>query len=357
MHRARGSSLVASGARCRGIAALAVALLLAAFAALGWTLPAPVGAQATAEDPAPITSVGFLRDERGRFRSIVPPGAAATKPGGLNNRGELVGVGYPDLVGPFGGFGYLRDRRGRYEVIDAPGKESRTVALDLNDRGQVVGFSDDGLTARGFLRDSDGDFTAIEHPDAAGATAVGAGTNVVAINNRGELVGNYVAGGTIHGFLRNRKGRFRTIDRPGAAATYLTGINDAGNIVGQASDVGPEDLRIGSGGRGFVLRQGVYSEIAVPGATVTGPNAINNRGQIAGSYADPRGTLHGFVRTRRGDYRTIDHPDATPGTAVQDINDRGQLAGAYETPAGEPPKRRPTPLGMAEEGWGPELLP
>jgi uncharacterized membrane protein len=321
---------------------------------------APAAAETTAvaaEAPPAITLRGFLRDPRGGFTVVEPPGATTTKAGGINNRGEIVGGYYLDdldEVNAGGGtqHGFLRDRRGRYTRIDVPGAGARSSAFDINDRGEIVGLylGPDG-TNHGFLRNTRGRFTTIDHPDATGSSPLGPGTNLTAITNGGELVGNYAAGGTVHGFVRDRRGRFTTIDRPGAAATYLTGINDRGQIVGISADRA-EDLAAAP--RGFLLERGRYRTIAVPSAAATTPSDINNRGQITGNYTDADGTLHGFVRDRRGRITTFDHPDAVPpGTAAYNINNRGQITGAYASTVDNMRAPRPASTRPNDEPPGP----
>jgi uncharacterized membrane protein len=314
--------------------ALAAAVITAALAVAGST-PAPAAAPSApegAETPAPTTTRSYLRDRHGRFTTIEPPGATLTKAGGVNIRGEIVGGYYLDDIAAGRGtqHGFLRDRRGRFTRIDIPGAVSRSSAFDINDHGHVVGLYDDAAgTLHGFLRDRRGRLTTIDHPDAGGTSPLGSGTNLTGITNRGEIVGNYSAGGTVHGFLRDRTGRFRTIDRPGAAATYVTGVNDRGQLVGISGE-GPDDL--GLKPRGFLLDRGVYAEINLPGATGTTPNGISNRGAISGTYTNADGTIHGFLRNRRGGYRAIDHPDAVaPGTTAYSLNNRGQITGAYQS--------------------------
>jgi uncharacterized membrane protein len=329
-----------------GRRSLAGVVATAAFAALTLAGSGPASAAgepaASEPDPPALTTRGFLRDRDGEFTTIVPPGAVSTKTGGLSDRGEVVGIGYPRLDGNGGGFGFLRDRAGDYTTFVFPGTgpESRTVAADINNRGQIAGWSDDGVTGFGYIRDRSGDFTKIEHPDASGTTPVGlgaeiSGTDIRGINDRGEVVGNYAADGTIHGFFRDRKGNFTTVDPPGAAATFLAGLNDKGEIVGGYSKVGPEDLLVGAP-RGFLLSKRRYEQIAFPGALVTFPNGITNGGEIAGAYVDDDGTTHGFVRSKRGAYTSIDNPDAGGlGTAVYAINEREATTGAYVSPVGE----------------------
>jgi hypothetical protein len=316
------------------------------------------GATAAQAQPAPDDMVntpelrGFLRDRKGGFTTVAPPGASGVKVGGLNDRGELVGIGYPLTDRSDGGFAFLRDRKGRYSTFVAPGTgpESRTVGSDINNSGQIVGWSDDGRQSFGYLRDRDGRFERIDHPDASGTVPNGlggeiAGTDVVGINDRGDLVGDVVADGTVSGFVRNRRGTYTTIRPPRAAATLLTAINDRGDIVGVYSTIGPEDLLVGNQ-RGFVYSRGIYRDVTVPGAAGTIANGISNRGQIAGTYVDAGGTVHGYVRDRDGDVETVDHPDAVGlSTAVYAINDKGEFTGAYLAPAPTSPTRVGPPRG------------
>ena len=229
----------------------------------------------------------FVRDREGRFTEIEDP------PGGsdldeyidINNRGEIVGF-YNDAEGSTTS-GFLRSRRGRFTSIEVPGSQL-TGPLKVNDRRQVVGVyvnadpkpNPDGTTPpgvlHGFLWD-DGDFKSIDVP---GASA----TAVLGINNRGQMVGSYIdADGAYHGFLRNRRGAVTTLpEAPGAdpamGGTQPTSINDHGQIVGLAYDAR-------GGSRGFLLERGVLTPIdGTRDAVFTRPLDINNRGRIVGDY-------------------------------------------------------------------------
>jgi uncharacterized membrane protein len=335
-----------TGARSR-VATVAAVVLVSGLTGGMASAQAPPGPDAATTTP---TLRGFLRDRHGDFATVAPPGAVAVKVGGLNDRGDVVGIGYPAPDGNDGGFAFLRDRRGRYTTFVAPGTgpESRTVGADVNNRGQIVGWSDDGQRSFGYLRDRDHTFERIEHPDASETAPDGlggeiSGTNLSGINDRGDIVGNFAANGTVNGFVRDRRGAYTTIRPPDAAATLLTGINERGEIVGNYSTAGPEDLLVGNP-RGFVYSRGVYRDVAIPGAVGVGLNGINNRGQVAGTYAGADGVFRGFVRDRRGDIETVEHPDAAGlGTAVYAINDRGDLTGAYLTTTAQEPDRRELP--------------
>jgi hypothetical protein len=341
--------------KCR-IMAVAVAATLAAltFASVG-----PVGATGAAghqtpgePEPPAVTLRGFLRERDAELTVAEPPGATATKPGGLNNRGELV-FKYLDTEGTQHGAVLSR---GRYRPVEVPGA-SVTAPLSQNDRGEIVGnYLDAAGASHGFLRTSRGTYSTIDHPDASGTVLDTPGTIVTNINNRGEMVGIYAAEGRLVGFVRDRHGHFTTIDRPGSAATYLGDINDRGQVVGGSSQVGAEELLLGSDIDAFVLQRGVYTSVEVPGAVGTALNGINNRGEMAGTSIDSQGTSHGFLRTSGGRYTIVDHPHATAlGTALYSINDRGQTTGAYQSSIAQAqqPQASPAPTGplSADMGW------
>jgi uncharacterized membrane protein len=277
---------------------------------------------AEASDPtSPVP--GFVLDG-GRYTSIQAPGATGESlAGGINNRGQIVGQ-YRDARGEHG---YLRDPRGRLTTIDVPGARA-TAPVKINDRGQIVGIysrnatntKDPDAAVHGFVLDR-AKVTTIDYPGAASTQAAG-------INNRGEVVGDYFdAAGTAHGF-RWYKGRFTRIDVPGAFTGVLD-INDCGQIVGYHADdlAGPFHA--------FVLDRGKFTSFDAPGVRYTYAFGIDNRGRIVGfTGTDAAGTeLHGFRVDQhgKGTFERIDVPGA-PSTVATDINDRGRIVGFYDNP-------------------------
>jgi probable HAF family extracellular repeat protein len=94
----------------------------------------------------------------------------------------------------------------------------------MNDLGHVVGTCEDANGVHGFLL-RNGTFTLFDVP---GTLA----TNAFGINNRGDIVGySDEADGTRRGFLR-RNGRLTTIGPPGSDTSGARGINVRGHIVG-----------------------------------------------------------------------------------------------------------------------------
>ncbi|TCC44413.1 hypothetical protein E0H75_33060 [Kribbella capetownensis] len=182
----------------------------------------------TACDSEPCTQYGFLRDAR-RFATIRKPGAVATQAFGLDDRGRIAGD-YLDKGGKY--HGYLWANR-KFTTIDVRGAAGTTL-MGVNDRGDTVGlyFESDG-SIHAFFRDARGRVTTIDAPDAKL-------TFPADINDRGQIAGFTTdalplpTATNIQGFvLRNGPtGPVTRIDYPGASRTIVFGLNDHGSITG-----------------------------------------------------------------------------------------------------------------------------
>ena len=135
--------------------------------------------QASADEPF----LNFLLDD-GEFTRIEFPGAVGTTVHKIDNRGQIVGV-YDD--GRIGQHGFTLNR-GRYRTLDFPGT-TFTGVNSSNTRGQIVGYILEGDLAQPRLRGailSRGRLTTF---DAPGPPRGPAGTTAVDINDRGQIVG------------------------------------------------------------------------------------------------------------------------------------------------------------------------
>ena len=233
--------------------------------------------------------VGYFSDSSGThafllsdgiFISIDYPSASSTQGRGINSAGEIVGY-FTDSVGTHG---FFRDTGGNFSpAIDAPGATKfGTFALGINDvSSQIVGdfFVATGQQ-QGFL-DSGGSFTTIDVPGIMHSTAA------TGINNRSQIIGY---SDMKDGFL-DTGGSFETIDVPDSNYTFPFGINGAGQIVGFFGVILCEPKKPT---HGFLFSGGSFNTIDVPGATQTCAYGINSTGHIVGLFSDTVGT-HGFL--------------------------------------------------------------
>src|SRR6266700_7210717 len=184
---------------------------------------------------------------------------------------------------------------GSIEVIttfDYPGTGIVTTSPQkINERGDIVGeFIDSSGVVRGFVRFSDGSFSApiVDPNDTVGFTE-GRG-----INNSRTVVGDYASpDGNSHGFFLSG-GTFTEYDVPGALSTVVLGINDPGDFTGGFSN---DNVIF----QAFVNIGGTITSFSVPGASLTLAYQLNNSKQlVVGYYIDSSGILHGSFRDTNG---------------------------------------------------------
>ncbi len=193
-----------------------------------------------------------------------------------------------------------------------PAGSTWSVVSGINNVGQIVGYS-----SLGSFVDTNGMFTTVQYPGAAGTAAYG-------INSAGEVAGSYTDDVNVnHGFTE-LNGSYASFDYPGATGTYFSGIDDAGDLVGNYwLENGPI--------QGFLYSDGIFTPINVPGAQETVAFAINNSGTIAGFYciAPCTTVISGFLYNN-GAFTTVNYPGAA-STSLTGINDNGDLVGVWST--------------------------
>jgi hypothetical protein len=178
-------------------------------------------------DLGQIVGSGVLREPDGTIESFsVPNGAIIT---GISNSGRVVGTvpnGF-SLCG-FGSCGIVGDLNGNFTAFHAV---FETFAYGINNRGQVVGLTQNAETA--FLRNPDGHILTFGVSFPFYGAAFG-------INDNGQMVGAYSVdqGDHVHGLLYQSDFSQEQIDYPGADFTFLNGINNNGVIIGQYSSRG-----------------------------------------------------------------------------------------------------------------------
>ena len=175
----------------------------------------------------------FIKDSSGI--TAFPRGPACPnvclKPTGVNSTGEIVGNGGFDPSYK-GGFLWDPFSATPLATINFPGALS-TVAVAINDAGQVVGNSD-----RGAFLYSNGIYTPIDYPDPS------VGVRVLGINNLGEITGLLGRSGEPDVPFVMASSGFHIIEPDILSYNFSfgpnvpVGINDQGQIVGYDSSVG-----------------------------------------------------------------------------------------------------------------------
>ena len=218
---------------------------------------------------------------------------------------------------------------GSIEVIttfDYPGAGNMTLPQKINERGDIVGeFIDSSGVTRGFVRFSDGSFSApiVDPNDTVGFTE-GRG-----INNSRTVAGDYViSDGTVHSFLLSG-GTFTEYDVPGAVQTNLLSINDAGDLTGTFDPDGSGIFQA------FIDRGGTITSYSVPGAAWTLAYEINNSKKLTvGYYVDASGILHGQYRDANGALHFPIDPSGSVATVLFGLNNRNWVVGRYADSSG-----------------------
>ncbi len=227
-----------------------------------------------------------------------------------------------------GTFAQQAANSGSIEVIttfDYPGTGNSTLPQKINERGDIVGvFIDSSGVTRGFVRFSDGSFSApiVDPNDTVGFTE-GRG-----INNPGTVCGDYATSdGNSHGFFLSG-GTFTEYDVPGALSTAVLGINDPGDFTGTFSN----DNVIS---QAFINISGAIISFSVPGASQTLAYQINNSKRLTvGYFVDASGILHGQYRDANGALHFPIDPSGSVATVLFGDNNKNWVVGRYADASG-----------------------
>ena len=211
-------------------------------------------------------------------------------------------------------------------TFDYPGTGNQTLPQKIDERGDIVGeFIDSNGVTRGFVRFSDGSFSApiVDPNDTVGFTE-GRG-----INNSRTVVGDYAdSDGSLHSFFLS-KGTFTEYDVPGAVQTNLLSINDAGDFAGGFDPDGNGIFQ------GFVSVGGTLTSFSVPGAASTFAYDINNsKHLVVGYFLDSSGILHGYFRDANGVLHFPIDPSGSVATVLFGVNNRNWVVGRYADSSG-----------------------
>jgi len=263
---------------------------------------------ATAADAPPLTFT---------FTKASVPGAMATSPGGINNKGMSVGL-YTDSAGV--GHGYILSGK-KVTTLDDPNAKAGTTGgsnIQYNGTTVVGAYTNSASVGVGFMYKG-GKYTDIPGPSGS------KGASANAINDKGAIVGNYTdSAGVTHGFLL-KGGKYTTLTVPGGLGTVATGVNNKGTIVAYY-------FVNSTGTLGSVMTTNngkTFKKINVPGAGAlgSGPLDINNENDICYEWFDSAGLFHGAL-FHAGKYYKFNYPKAYE-TYGGGLNDKSMVAGGY----------------------------
>ena len=263
-----------------------------------------------------------------------------TNYGGINDRGEAVGLAETSVPDPDGedmcGFGTKLTcrpfywRHGHMTALPTLGGNNGQASA-INNRGQIVGISETAVLDSGCSPSKPRRVISPvlwEKGEArALPTLVGDQDGFVqGINDRGQAVGS---SGTcnnisIHAVLWENDTAIPLKDL-GQAGNAAYAINDHGQIVGYVSSADGTTIVASIWQNG-----GVTSIPILPGDSAAFATGINNRGQVVGSTFNSTGWSHGFISQ---DGVLTDLNTLIPGDsnlfiiAASNINERGQISG------------------------------
>ena len=237
---------------------------------------------------------------------------------GINTSGQVVGDAYTGGNGsqrPFLYSGGLLTDLG-----SLGGQPNHGGAYDINDIGQIVGYSPiDSTNYHAFL------YFGGTMQDLG--TLSGGNSSANAINNLGQVAG--VSGN--RAFLYSGVS-MQDLGTLGGSYSYAFGINDAGHVTGNSA--------IGGASHVFLFANGSMSDLGTLGRGGYAMG-INNLDQIVGTYLPSTGNLNANYAYLYSDGSMLDLNtliDPTSGWTIEEanaINDDGLIAGFGFNSSGE----------------------
>jgi probable HAF family extracellular repeat protein len=253
-----------------------------------------------------LTCVPFLwRD--GHMSALPTLGGNNGQASAINNRGEVVGFAEDGALDSTCPAGTTNNRialsalweNGKAQVLPLVGNDVDGFAFGIDDQGQAVGYSGNCTTATHAVMWKDK--TAFVLQDLGGT-----GSNFAyVINNRGQIAGQIgtADGTTFHAgaWLNGADGAVTDLGvLPGDFAAFATGINIRGQVVGNNFDASF------NWSHGFIWQDGVMTDLntLIPADSslfIISASNINDRGQISGmgtvQTGPHAGDIHAYLLT------------------------------------------------------------
>ena len=267
-------------------------------------------------------SGSFVRQSDGSVTYLSLDGYSRLYPIGINKKGDVGGTAACAIGNCTVGF--FRSADGTTTPFNATGNQSDgTSVWGINDKGDVVGFYNDGFYSHGFVRMGDGSVKVVN-------AECGPSTQAYAINAKGTVAG--VAGGAdgLCGFVLPSKGEESDFTIPSATNFYVTGINNDNWISGYYGTADGHTY-------GFVRSpDGTLTTVSVDGYVASSAACINNSNTVTGSYGPKYTPGRGYVQTEAGEFTQIKIKiKGAYNISPVCITDKGSVVGNYRVKLGK----------------------
>lgn len=264
---------------------------------------------AMAQQPPTDASTIYTITDLGTLGGLGSEGRA------LNNQGQVVGDA---PVEDGNSHAFLWQNGKMTDLGTLPGYAS-SVALGVNDKGQVVGYLSTGSGFNGGARHAflweNGHMTLLGSP---GSIAVG-------INNQGQVIGQSAAAdGTTHGYVWQDGQTTDLGTLPGFQFGRVSAINNKGQVVGTVFRFSDDATHL------FLWQDGEMTDLGTFKDYTTVPGAINDNGQVAGiAFSVPDGSVAEALLWQNGTFTDLGRIGG-PYAYVSGINNSGQISGSAQ---------------------------
>ena len=271
----------------------------------------------------------------GRLVDLGTLGGNQSLASSLNNEGIVVGISQNAIPDPVSLFGlgtqtraFLWQNGVMHDLGTLGGPDA--VAITVNERGQVVGYSFTNATPNPGTGIPTTDPFLWDHGTmidlgTLGGTNANVGSLALVINNKGQVAGTSNLAGDVnfHAFLWDR-GTLLDLGTLGGSFSTTFWINDAGDVVGWAATTGDQFAHAA------LWREREITDLGtLDGDCFSQAEAVNSKGQIVGlSFSCATGTARAVLWEEGAiiDLNTLVPANTNLSLAdAFNINDRGEI--------------------------------